>query len=597
MDAQTTLSSTQTEFKWLAVIFQNILHNQQIEKYRNLNFNRTCKALGAKCSTHLIWLYNAGFHRSSDDKRLLFDTNKLNELKEVYASLLLIIGDNDNHQNQFLSKPQKSTSHNCGKEYDNTANALQYLKKTMMSTNINQVNMDKLLQSYLYLLHNYNDETQFEHIYHELGGKCDSKACIRLKRNKRNRSNTTNNLKTLYGKTREPFDMVKHDLIDKIHCYYQHTFDAGYSLNKSERNLLTQFEENDVKNECNEEDGIFVNRKILMMNKIISAKRKYFANNDSICMFGQKYNQCEPEMDDKKTYSFGQQFKYSKHHWHDEKFVKFKQRIEVKPVFQSLKEEMMLNGLCNLKIEQFNNEHIKANIHFRSTHCRKIMKPLYDIHKLWKLESKHLLALMIYCNYDMLQNCFSKTYRQNVEDHSRFYYFGFYLKVAIHNFGTPNALGGRNKKFYHGISSKYYFPAYSECYIFGPLSTSISFAVALNFTNANQGMVVQLVDNTTSYASTLYFDVSWLSDFANEKEHLFLQNSYGMRIVNIINAMNGTEYWTILDSLQIFSDIMNLKAKKIYDTVDQDIFNLIYLIVKHQLGKYLPQQYKRFESL
>ena len=57
---------------------------------------------------------------------------------------------------------------------------------------------------------------------------------------------------------------------------------------------------------------------------------------------------------------------------------------------------------------------------------------------------------MIYCNYDVLQYEFSKTYRESISKHNNFYHLGKYLKMAVRRFGTV-INEGAVKTFYHGV--------------------------------------------------------------------------------------------------------------------------------------------------
>eukprot|EP01084_Bolivina_argentea_P177733 307365_1 len=146
--------------------------------------------------------------------------------------------------------------------------------------------------------------------------------------------------------------------------------------------------------------------------------------------------------------------------------------------------------------------------------------------------------------------------------------------MAVHHFGTKP----RSNKvaFYHGISRRLIFPMYiSEQYkglqIQCPLSTSLSFTVASNFANDNEGIVIQFQltapwKQMSHYYSKekieleSYFSCDWLSDFGNEKECLFLQMRFGMNINNIIDMKSTTEYKTILYGLKKIKTFLECKT-------------------------------------
>ncbi len=66
-----------------------MLSHPNNKKYKNLNVRR----IGEKLNTSYInWLLNAGFHTSDDGKRLIFNVEKLDQLKDVYNTLQEIRG-------------------------------------------------------------------------------------------------------------------------------------------------------------------------------------------------------------------------------------------------------------------------------------------------------------------------------------------------------------------------------------------------------------------------------------------------------------------------------------------------------------------------
>eukprot|EP01084_Bolivina_argentea_P181436 313356_1 len=58
--------------------------------------------------------------------------------------------------------------------------------------------------------------------------------------------------------------------------------------------------------------------------------------------------------------------------------------------------------------------------------------------------------------------------------------------------------------------------------------------------------------------------MSWLSDFGNESEYLFLDNGYseGLRVCNIVNTQNGMQYDIILKSFAFMNRILFDTGKK-----------------------------------
>eukprot|EP01084_Bolivina_argentea_P113384 202082_1 len=185
--------------------------------------------------------------------------------------------------------------------------------------------------------------------------------------------------------------------------------------------------------------------------------------------------------------------------------------INVVPKFRSLKEELTCNEISHISIDRFNNEYQKAQIHFNTKYRKQHFTDM---------PLEFILSVIIYCNCDIMQAAFSKTYRlYGGKKHTNFYYLGKNLKAAVHQFGTQ-INNGDVFIFYHGIGAKLHFPQYigrqyyDGIQIYAPLSTSASFGVAANFANHNQGLIIHFA----SSRNNRYFSTSWLSDYPNEKK-------------------------------------------------------------------------------
>mmetsp|Transcript_18274 Transcript_18274/g.28936 ORF Transcript_18274/g.28936 Transcript_18274/m.28936 type:complete len:389 (+) Transcript_18274:1-1167(+) len=227
----------------------------------------------------------------------------------------------------------------------------------------------------------------------------------------------------------------------------------------------------------------------------------------------------------------------------------------------------------------------------------------------------HILAVLLYCNFDSLQFEFSKTFRkinasEDEQDvlnrHSGFFWFGKYLKMAVNSFGDVYQhvhTRTYNDTYFHGVNTKMTFSQMFDrdgmC-INGPLSTSTSFEVALNFA-AQEGIIVEFKDlpspnNTALHvanghavgsslnkASTFHFNCSWLSDFPSEKEHLFMQGGANLCMVNITD-MDNTEYDVVLKALAAIDSILSRTDQRDHDHAMRNI-NFAKAVVEHQIAK------------
>eukprot|EP01083_Nonionella_stella_P111934 328682_1 len=212
--------------------------------------------------------------------------------------------------------------------------------------------------------------------------------------------------------------------------------------------------------------------------------------------------------------------------------------IKVQPRFGSLMEEITSNNICCLTMEQFRREFKKAQMQF-ATEIRKTHYPLLSL--------QHILALMIWCNYNTLQYKFSETFREfesmNHVDFE-FYHFGMYLKSAVHEHGT-RIMDGHIDKFYRGLDKSLVFSE-TAIQINGPFSTTSRRDVAVNF--ANGGMVIEMCDQL---GFNKYFSVGWLSAYSFESEYLFMDNEYPLTVSNITSAVTGSQYTFVLTALSL----------------------------------------------
>eukprot|EP01084_Bolivina_argentea_P132429 233698_1 len=176
--------------------------------------------------------------------------------------------------------------------------------------------------------------------------------------------------------------------------------------------------------------------------------------------------------------------------------------------------------------------------------------------------------------------------------HSNFYFFGKYLVAAVNCLGfnryVKSELNPQIRHFYHGIDKELYFKNCRSIHCFYPLSTSSKKSVAVNFANHNKGLIVQL--STGDGTGMYYCPVSWLSDFANECEHLFMGSDLeiGFAAVldfeNIIHPSSGLELKCILTAINILSDYFS--GKRLKTTCDSSMQALVKALVENEIYHY-----------
>eukprot|EP01084_Bolivina_argentea_P155676 271289_1 len=440
-----------------------------------------------------------------------------------------------------------------------------------------------MVNCFLHLFHHHQDNESFEYIGKMFGGYCDASKCARFNRHYRNRS-----------KEILVPDFVQ-QIIDKLHCYYLHSYDLGMMLNTTDKKIISDGF-SDSKNEEKISSLCFVNKTLIKKHKLLDTKLKKYCK-----LRNNKYNQLSPRQYD-GYFCNGERFKYGESDQlfeltdeYDDTYTIMHgssvQQIEISSKYISLKSELLYNHVSNINIQQWNEEYRKCQIHFSSWYKKKHYSTL---------PLEFMLSLMFYCNYTELQYHFSKTYREQTVKHRNFFHLGKYLKMSINFFGTSIS-DGSIRKFYHGISDQLIFiPSYKNSYIskvysYGPISTSSSMEVAINFTNFNNGMVAEFTGSGAKY-----FSLSWISDYPNELEHLFIQNQSPLHLINIQDCKLGYEYGLILKILGYINYCTIHKNTKnylkCYVSQNDTAQVLMKAIIDNQLSRNFAK-YQEFQSL
>eukprot|EP01084_Bolivina_argentea_P194573 333863_1 len=441
-------------------------------------------------------------------------------------------------------------------------NALEtYLAK---DADFSTLDIMELVNGFLYLLINYNDDDELEYIYNQLDDNCNVLNCAIFRRNCRNRTHRTDDMKNSHLICVE--DMARREILDKIHCLYQHSFDIGYRLSSAQKLSIQESHNKEsvqsqvfVK-ESSKQFQIYKDILISNHNKCPKHNQLYSSNIES-----------ELKMSD-KMYSFGFKFQYR-----DDSKKKYPRNLTpsilVYPQHASLKEELVSNQISTISLLQFQIEYRKAEINVTSDYGKS-----FD-----DMSIECILCLMVYCNYTELQYQFSKTYRQNDgDDHKHFYFVGKNLAYAVQKHGKYIQQDSV-REFYHGIGEQLLFPEFISSRwgvggvsVYCPLSTSAQFSVALNFANI-KGIVIQFEGDCSYSKLSKHFSTTWVSDFPHESEYLFLQNQYPLHIRNIYNVSTGHEFKLILNALKII-EIMTAASTLDFPMIDDELKSSIIII-------------------
>eukprot|EP01084_Bolivina_argentea_P271723 462433_1 len=408
----------------------------------------------------------------------------------------------------------------------------------MSKMDLDQIDIGLILNNFLHLISEHDGDEEFESIYNKISGvdkKCNVLHCNLFNRNHRNR-NENKSLFELF-ETKDITEMVKMQILDKIHCYYTHCYDIGHRLTIKEKE----------KAQYHQIDNLVT---------LLSNKHKRHQNRKSRFVSTIDEKMLKPEQF--KMYDFGIPFHYE--------FT-----TDVKNKYNSLKQELTSNQTATISPDQFDCELEKATLHFHSDYCQKtLIKPYkekwednqsYTLCDYIEITVEHILAILIYCNFDALSYQFSKTYRaindtesyeSIIARHVEFYFLGTYLKHVVHRLGTCTR-ENKIKRFYHGISERLLFPLQHKNKLQIPLSTSSEMAVAVNFSDG-KGLIIEFLEDPVM--GSMYFSTWWCSDYGNENEHLFIQMEGRLRFDNIFDVTTAYNFSGILGGINMLNGLI-----------------------------------------
>eukprot|EP01084_Bolivina_argentea_P265240 449506_1 len=494
---------------------------------------------------------------------------------------------------------------------------------------------------------------QFEEIYNILKNDCNDQQlcslsyCLIMKRNYRDRSMLRENddaLKNVYLNCNID-DILKQQILDKIHCHYFHSVDLGYRLSDKER-LQIQDKIEDSKDHSTEHDKVacaiteHITNKKLAYSKVGGLDQMKSAS---------KYVTTFSEGAVGFNYSYGVRFFY----WNFYRFnismydpAKYNNQyfpeetnkgyllceFYVGAKFQNIEDELINNPICAISKLQWNIWLKKANVHADTQHFRsricvvKNAKTYYNLPKNISVTYEHLAAVMVYCNQDQLQGKFGKTCRRIPMDesnesivsrHSNYAHLARLLREVVECFVAVTTFSGEYNTFwrqgsanyYHGMSVQSQFPSVRAC-IKGPVSATYSYCVAVNFSSPT-GMILQFDPDTNwlrrdarTNWGVYTLECQELSDYPYEQEVFFFGGIGNFIFRNIIRIHGGAKnYELYVQSLVLLSQFCyGLHMNYIGNMHDSksDIFGaakqkLCCLMISTELSKHYPDDKKYYE--
>ena len=189
--------------------------------------------------------------------------------------------------------------------------------------------------------------------------------------------------------------------------------------------------------------------------------------------------------------------------------------------------------------------------------------------KAMTLSMEHLFAVILYCDFGALCTAFSATFRlQNVfEDinslksrHSKFAHFGRLLVETVLDFGINGYVHDENPSaqtgpFFCGLNYPLNFGSYAII-LSGPCSTSTQRSVALNFAKS-KGVIMTLNNDNGGARNQCFFDCSWISNYFEESERLWIAGARPLRIESVVIVRNARNYRKMMRTFYLFDAMLS----------------------------------------
>eukprot|EP01083_Nonionella_stella_P112212 329793_1 len=248
--------------------------------------------------------------------------------------------------------------------------------------------------------------------------------------------------------------------------------------------------------------------------------------------------------------------------------------LHLKPVYCSIRDELLLNSQESLPVELFADAMMKAikchSIALKEYDDELICKYYdnkYNIIRNQSIEMRHILAGIVYTHFASFCTMFRATFRaidgnetiEGVTDrHRQIYYYARSLREAVQFFGSDM---DSKRRVYHGLSKPVLIDQ-STVLFNHPISTTPSLHTARQF--MERGIILVLQTAAEEYLRdpnrrVKYLSLSWLSAFPNEDEYLFYGEDVVLKICDIYTCEDGTlqTHSSALIILSKFQKMMN----------------------------------------
>eukprot|EP01084_Bolivina_argentea_P215053 365074_1 len=298
--------------------------------------------------------------------------------------------------------------------------------------------------------------------------------------------------------------------------------------------------------------------------------------------------------------------------------------LYIDPKYNNLKFEVLNNEICRLDNIHWNQLISKgechiSTIHFKGFKCARMRSAEnYEMKPGQLISLRHVISMMIYCNYDFLQSKFTETYRAETANdsieqikkrHSNFYHLGKSLREIVECFGMARAPKSKSIQVYHGADKTFTFDSLFA-FIKQPFSTTVEYDVAVGFASSD-GTILELNIDTKSWVYRVdegmdacnricCFNCVFISDFVHEAEIFCIGGINKFHFVDIHVRLSNKYYKPYIKGLKqmstgtshggIAGDIIDLDIPKTSNEKQ-----MVFRLLSHQILKCIPEHKHAYE--
>eukprot|EP01083_Nonionella_stella_P262782 893237_1 len=440
-------------------------------------------------------------------------------------------------------------------------------------------------------------------------------------------------------------ETVQQEILNKIHCYYFHSFDIGCRLRQSDKQKLLETEQKTEAKVADESDEIEYDLISTARALQFMTTNKAHTNIKGFERITARYNKFKSDIPELvHVYDHGIRYFY---------WPYFKDKVEMDDValrrgdggqidkgfreankgcsvkewyiekkYNDLKDELLHNEICRLsEPKQYALLREQATKHLQTLRVKAMMsrgRDVYNIKDGVPITLEHLIAMMVYANKDVLQAQFSETFRRRqnennasmIKRHRNYANFGRLLRELVECFGQ-NGIGNRTvgeQQLLHGISKETQFGSVMTR-LKGPVSATTDCFIAFRFAGA-EGLILQfslsekwiIPSKEDEYGGVSYspvdnrcafLDCHWLSDYPEEQERFFIGGYGYFYFENIYNIHDNHDYILYIQAIRMLSETVQCSTKHFGNSIcgspnTKSVTQMAFRLLSHELHKHYP---------